>query len=95
MITNSVLLAKIEALENTLKVALEGFARVNDLQRTLIFGLRQDNRDMLNRFMSKSFPEYNAMSPASVAELDMPAAALAKQDDFSQEFFPGEIADET
>ena len=95
MVTNSVLQTKIENLEKVIKIALEGFAKVYDLQNELIRSLRQDNRDLLNRIMARNMPEYHQLSPASVAEMDVPAEALAREDNFSQEFLAGETVDET
>jgi hypothetical protein len=80
----------------TLKATLKELSKVIDIQAEIIRGLRQDNRDMLNRYMSRfDMKTYAQTSPASIAELDYPAEALAKQDTFSKEFLAGETVDET
>jgi hypothetical protein len=87
MISNGQILAEISALKTTLQ-------RMVDVQSSLIIGLRQDNRDMLNRFMSHfNMPMYAQTSPANVAEMNFPAEKLAREDDFGKEFLAGEIAD--
>jgi hypothetical protein len=87
MISNGQILAEISALKTTLQ-------RMVDVQSSLIIGLRQDNRDMLNRFMSHfNMPVYAQTSPANVAEMNFPAEKLAREDDFGKEFLAGEIAD--
>lgn len=91
MISNGQILAEVMAL----KEAVSEFKRTVDLQAFLIHGLRQDNRDMLNRLMVKSMREYAMTSPASVAEMDMPAEKLARDDDFGKEYLAGETVDET
>lgn len=92
MITNGQILAEVMSL----KEAVAEFKRVVDVQSFLIHGLRQDNRDMLNRLMVRSMQEYAATSPASVAEMnELPAQRLAQEDEFGREHFAGEIVDET
>jgi hypothetical protein len=87
MISNGQILAEISALKTSLQ-------RMVDVQSSLIIGLRQDNRDMLNRFMSHfNMPIYAQTSPANVAEMNFPAEKLAREDDFGKEFLAGEIAD--
>jgi hypothetical protein len=87
MVSNSQILAEISALKTSLQ-------RMVDVQSSLIIGLRQDNRDMLNRFMSHfNMPMYAQTSPANVAEMNFPAEKLAREDDFGKEFLAGEIAD--
>jgi hypothetical protein len=87
MVSNGQILAEISALKTTLQ-------RMVDVQSSLIIGLRQDNRDMLNRFMSHfNMPMYAQTSPANVAEMNFPAEKLAREDDFGKEFLAGEIAD--
>lgn len=74
----------------------EELNRVQNTMNFIIHGLRQDNRDLLNRVMVKHMGEYAATSPASVAEMDeIPARKLASQDDFAKEYLAGEIVDET
>lgn len=82
------ILAAIEALKEELN-------RQNMLLHFLINGLRQDNRDLLNRFMANfNMTTYAQTSPASVAEMDaIPASQLAKQDDFGKEHFAGDIVE--
>ena len=89
MISNGKILAEIVAL----RAAVQEFKRIVDVQSALIVGLRQDNRDMLNRLMVRDMKEYSMVSPASVAEMHFPAEKLAHQDEFSREFLAGEIAD--
>jgi hypothetical protein len=87
MVSNGQILAEISALKTSLQ-------RMVDVQSSLIIGLRQDNRDMLNRFMSHfNMPMYAQTSPANVAEMNFPAEKLAREDDFGKEFLAGEIAD--
>ena len=87
MVSNGQILAEISALKTSLQ-------RMVDIQSSLIIGLRQDNRDMLNRFMSHfNMPMYSQTSPANVAEMNFPAEKLAREDYSGKEFLAGEIAD--
>jgi hypothetical protein len=91
MVSNGLILAEVKEL----KAAVQEFKRMVDVQSVLIHGLRQDNRDMLNRLMVRSMSEYAATSPASVAEMnELPAERLARDDEFGREHFAGEIVDE-
>ena len=91
MVSNGTILAEVSAL----RAAVQEFKRIVDVQSSLIIGLRQDNRDMLNRFMSHfSMPMYAQTSPANVAEMNYPAEKLARQDEFGKEFLAGEIAED-
>ena len=83
MVSNSQILAELSALRSTMQ-------RMVDVQSSLIVGLRQDNRDMLNRLMSGNMVTYAQTSPASVAEMQFPAERLAHEDNFSKEFLAGE-----
>jgi hypothetical protein len=86
MVTNSAILAEISALRLTMQ-------RMVDVQSSLIIGLRQDNRDMLNRLMSGNMVTYAQTSPANVAEMNFPAERLAHEDNFSKEFLAGETSE--
>ncbi len=83
------ILAAVEALK-------EELMRQNNTLNFIIHGLRQDNRDLLNRLMAGSMQVYSQTSPASVAEMnDIPAQRLARDDEFAREHLAGEISDET
>ena len=86
MISHGQILAELSAL----RAAVQEFKRMVDVQSSLIVGLRQDNRDMLNRLMSGNMITYAQTSPASVAEMQFPAERLAHEDNFSKEFLAGE-----
>ena len=86
MTSNGQILAEIKSLK-------ESIDRLFYMQSMLIKDLRQDNRDLLNRVMVKNMQEYALTSPASVAEMTLPAEQLAREDNFGKEFLAGEIAD--
>ena len=86
MTSNGQILAEIKSLK-------ESMDRLFYMQSMLIKDLRQDNRDLLNRVMVKNMQEYAMTSPASVAEMNLPAEQLARDDNFGKEFLAGEIAD--
>ena len=88
MLSDKRILAELSALKSAVM-------RVTDVQAVIIHGLRQDNRDLLNRLMivttSGGMQQYAATSPPTVAEMDIPAETLAKTDDFGRELLAGEI----
>jgi hypothetical protein len=85
-----------KAILSEIRSLKEELQRVQNTMNFIIHGLRQDNRDLLNRVMVKHMGEYAATSPASVAEMDeIPAQKLAQEDRFAQEHFAGEIINET
>ena len=43
--------------------------------------------------MVRNMKEYAMTSPASVAEMDIPAEKLAHEDDFGRELLAGEVID--
>ena len=88
MISNKQVFTEIKSLR-------ESIDRLFYMQQLLIKDLRQDNRDLLNRVMVKNMREYALTSPASVAEMEMPAERLAREDEFSKELLAGEVIDET
>ena len=81
--------------DRALKTVMDELRRAIDMQAILIQGLRQDNRDLLNRLMVKNMQEYAMTSPASVAEMNFPPAEkLAKEDNFGREFLAGEVIED-
>lgn len=89
MLEGKAILAEVKALKEELQ-------RTQNTLNFIIHGLRQDNRDLLNRIMAGDMRTYMQTSPASVAEMDFaPAQKLAHDDDFAREYLAGETVDET
>jgi len=87
MISNGQILAEIKGLKKEVEL-------LNSICNQLIHGLRQDNRDLLNRLMSRHMLEYANTSPASVAEMNdigIPARQLARSDEFLNEHLAGTV----
>jgi len=90
MISNGQILAEIKGLKKEVEF-------LNSMCSQLIHGLRQDNRDMLNRLMSRHMLEYANTSPASVAEMNewgLSAKDLARSDQFANEHLAGTVIED-